>query len=81
MHKEVKKPLQSYSSSKSLKKCSSKTTLKRQNSSPYLTLDSNNSKIIKNKSPKKKNKSVEIMKFKNVSQSTIGGRKKLGASF
>ena len=82
VYKEVKRPLQSYSSTKSLKKSSSKGNLKRQSSSPYITLiESNNRKGSRSKSPKRKNKSVDMMKLKTHNTSHVGVRSKLGASF
>lgn len=80
----MKKPLQSYSSVKSLKKSNSKANLKRQASSPYLqVIDNSHTKISRSKSPKRKNKSVDIMKIKNggMSQVGVGVRSKLGVSF
>ena len=86
MYKETKRPLQSYSSAKSLKKNPSKGNLKRQSSSPYLQLaDTSNtshskfSKISRSKSPKRKNKSLDNIKLKN-SGSVLGIRPKLGAT-
>jgi len=65
-----------------LKKSSSKGSLKRQASSPYITLiDSNQAKISRSKSPKRKNKSVDLSKFQGSSMSTVRVRNKLGASF
>ena len=86
MYKEVKRPLQVYSSSKSLKKSSSKGSLKRQSSSPYLqvveNMRSSNSKVSRSKSPKpRKNKSMEMIKLKNGNVGQVGIRSKLGASF
>ena len=85
VYKEVKRPLQSYSSAKSLKKSASKGSLKRQSSSPYLHLvDSNNnvhSKISRSKSPKRKNKSLETVKSKHNSSSMSNIRTKLGTTF
>jgi hypothetical protein len=79
----VKKPLLSYSSTKSLKKTTSKTSLKRQNSSPYLQLDSagRHSKFSVSKSPKRKNKSIDIIKLKNYNAGTVATRTKLGGTF
>jgi hypothetical protein len=82
VYKEVKRPLQSYSSAKSLKKSSSKGNLKRQASSPYMQIiDTNHAKISRSKSPKRKNKSVDNFKLKNSSIGHVGVRSKLGASF
>lgn len=77
LYREVKRPLVSYSSSKSLKKGSGKPLLKRQNSSPYLLMEAA-SKVSRSKSPKRKNKSVDITKLK---QNCPNVRKKLGNSF
>lgn len=80
--KEVKKPLQSYSSAKSLKKTLSKPNLRRQSSSPYLrAIDSSMRKPSRSKSPKRKNKSVDIIKLKNHNLSQVGVRSKFGVSF
>lgn len=73
----MKKLLQSYSSSKSLKKSSSKSSLKRQNSSPYLQIDSK----IKPKSPMRKNKSLDRIKLKHDNISFVATRKKPGTNF
>lgn len=85
VYKEVKKPLQTYSSSKSLKKSSSKGNLKRQSSSPYIqVVDTNHTsfnKISRSKSPKRKNKSMESRKLKDNSFGKVGIRSKFGASF
>jgi hypothetical protein len=84
LYKEVKRPLQSYSSTKSLKKTTSKSSLKRQNSSPYLQLDSSGGRLSKfsvSKSPKRKNKSIDIMKLKNHNMGTVATRSKLGGTF
>lgn len=59
VYKEVKRPLHSYSSAKSLKKSTSKGSLKRQSSSPYIqVVDTSHTKISRSKSPKRKNKSM-----------------------
>jgi len=80
-YKEVKKSLPSYSSVKSLKKSSSKSSLKRQSSSPYLHVEAA-SKVSRSKSPKRKNKSVDMMKLKSINTTHIPSRsKKLGTSF
>lgn len=80
-YKEVKKPLQSYSSAKSLKKSNSKASLKRQSSSPYLHAETV-SKVSRSKSPKRKNKSVDMMKLKSVNTTYVPFRnKKFGTSF
>lgn len=52
-------------------------------SSPYLQLDSGsrNNKISRSKSPKRKNKSIDTIKFKNNNIGIVGIRNKLGASF
>jgi hypothetical protein len=83
MYKDIKKPLQSYSSTKSLKKTSSKTTLKRQNSSPYLHLDSGSrqNKLSISKSPKRKNKSIDMIKLRNYNAGTVATRSKFGGTF
>jgi hypothetical protein len=75
--------LQSYSSAKSLKKSTSKTSLKRQNSSPYIQLDSCSrpSKFFVSKSPKRKNKSIDIIRLKNFNAGTVATRNKLGGTF
>lgn len=75
--------MQSYSSAKSLKKTTSKASLKRQNSSPYLQLDSagRNSKFSVSKSPKRKNKSIDIIKLKNYNAGTVATRNQLGGTF
>lgn len=44
-------------------------------------IDSTNAKISRSKSPKRKNKSVDLVKLKNSNMSTVGVRNKLGASF
>lgn len=78
----MKRPLQSYSSAKSLKKSQSKTSLKRQASSPYLQIiDASHSKASRSKSPKRKNKSVEAIKLKSGNVGQVGVRSKFGASF
>lgn len=69
VYKEIKKPLISYSSTKSLKKSASKVSLKRQNSSPYLLSEIIHKKVSQSKSPKRKNKSIDNFKLKN---NTIG---------
>lgn len=82
--KEVKKPLQTYSSAKSLKKSSSKRSLKRQSSSPYIQVEHNNTchtKISRSKSPKRKNKSIDSIKLKSNNVSQVGIRSKFGTSF
>ena len=75
--------MQSYSSAKSLKKSTSKASLKRQNSSPYLQLDSGSrpSKFSVSKSPKRKNKSIDIIKLNNHNAGTVATRNKLGGTF
>jgi hypothetical protein len=82
VYKEVKRPLQSYSSAKSLKKSQSKPNLKRQSSSPYLQIiDNSMRKASRSKSPKRKNKSVDLIKLKSNNLSHVGVRSKLGTSF
>ena len=82
VYKEVKRPLQTYSSAKSLKKSTSKGSLKRQSSSPYMNVvDSNHSKISRSKSPKRKNKSIDSIKLKNNNISQVNIRTKLGTTF
>lgn len=74
--------MQTYSSAKSLKKSTSKGSLKRQASSPYMTIiNPNHTKVSRSKSPKRKNKSMDLIKLKNSNMSTVGVRNKLGASF
>lgn len=82
VYREVKRPLQSYSSAKSLKKSSSKPNLKRQSSSPYLNvIDTSHAKVSRSKSPKRKNKSVDMIKLKHSNIGSVGVRNKLGVSF
>ena len=76
---QPKRQLQTYSSTKSLKKSSSKGNLKRQSSSPYLTLDSR-SRLNRSVSPKRKNKSIDIFCLKS-SSSGINIRSKMGTTF
>lgn len=44
-------------------------------------IDTTQAKISRSKSPKRKNKSVDLIKLKNSNMSTVGVRSKLGASF
>lgn len=82
IYKEVKRPLQSYSSAKSLKKTQSKPNLRRQSSSPYLrVIDSSLRKPSRSKSPKRKNKSIDMIKMKNHNLTQVGVRSKFGVSF
>lgn len=78
LYKEVKKPLQSHSSLRSLKKSLSKECLKRQGSSPYLQSESSHQH---SKSPKRKNKSIDLMKLRKANLSQVATRSKFGGHF
>lgn len=65
-----------------MKKTQSKPNLKRQSSSPYLRVNDNSlRKPSRSKSPKRKNKSVDLIKMKNHNLSQVGVRSKFGVSF
>ena len=66
-----------------MKKSSSKSSLKRQISSPYLQIDSNGkpSKFSASRSPKRKNKSIDMIKIRNNNAGVVATRNKLGGTF
>ncbi len=65
-YKEVKPVLQHYSSTKSLRGSNSKSNLKRQQSSPYLSYSSLEKGQNRKKSERnERNKSLDVIKYRN----------------
>jgi hypothetical protein len=78
-YKEVKRPLASYSSSKSLGRKSSKGNLRSQGSSPYL--GEGKGKMLRDRSRSRKNRSMDLAKLKKKSVNAVGVRNKSGECF
>lgn len=84
-YKEIKPVLQHYSSTKSLRASNSKTNLKRQQSSPYLTyksLEKERGQSRKKSERNERNKSLDVIKYRNSNVSSSFSRsdskKKIG---